>query len=177
MAISSCKWLLSVILSFLLSLPVRPYGNKVISRHPFYVSVTEIAQNSKENILEISCKMFTNDFESSLEKFSRLKIDLSDPKTKGTADKYISDYISKHLHLKIDNIPVILQWVGMEKEAEATWSYFQVNNVHAIKRIDISNSLLYESFSSEINIMHVSVNGNRKSTKLNNPDTEASFEF
>src|ERR1017187_1143570 len=101
MAISWCKWLLTVVFSFSLAHPahlsVGEWG-----RHPFYLSVTEIILNAKDKILEVSCKMFTNDFEASLEKFAHLKIDLSDPKAKASTEKYIADYISKHLQLKVD---------------------------------------------------------------------------
>ncbi|HTQ26781.1 MAG TPA: DUF6702 family protein, partial [Puia sp.] len=82
-----------------------------------------------------------------------------------------------HLLLKVDGKPVTLQFVGSEKETDATWSYFQVNEVGSVKKLDVVNNLLYESFDTEINIMHVTVNGNRKSTKLNNPEANASFDF
>ena len=39
-----------------------------VSLHPFHVSTTEINQNAKDKILEISCRIFTDDFESILEK-------------------------------------------------------------------------------------------------------------
>jgi hypothetical protein len=173
MAISSCKWIYAC---FLLLIPARSISH-FSARHPFYVSVTEINHNAKAKILEISCKMFTNDFEVSLQKYAGAKIDLSDAKNKPDADKSISGYIQKHLLIKVDGNPVTLQFVGSEKETDATWSYFQVENIAALKTMDVKNSLLYESFESEINIMHVIVNGNRQSTKLSNPDIDASFAF
>jgi hypothetical protein len=39
------------------------------------------------------------------------------------------------------------------------------------------NSILYEAYDKEINLMHVTVGGERKSTRLNYPDKEASFQF
>ena len=45
--------------------------------HPLYISVTEISHNPKDKILEISCKVFTNDFEAVLEKMSGSRVDLS----------------------------------------------------------------------------------------------------
>src|ERR1700733_11006089 len=99
MAISWCKRLMAVICSFSFSNPVHLSDFRLKKGHPFYVSVTEITHNAKNEILEVSCKMFTNDFEASLEKFSHLKIDLSDPKAKSTSDKYVAEYISKHLQI------------------------------------------------------------------------------
>ena len=36
---------------------------------------------------------------------------------------------------------------------------------------------MHDLFTDQINIMHVSVGGNRKSTKLDYPKTEAAFQF
>ena len=145
--------------------------------HPFFVSVTEINHNAKDKTLEISCKIFTNDFEAALEKTNHFKTDLSQPKDKKTADKLVSGYIQKHLQLKADGKPVNLEFVGSEKETDATWSYFQVSNIATVKKIDITNNLLYETFEGQINLMHVTVSGNRQSTKLSNPETNAVFDF
>ena len=145
--------------------------------HPLYISVTEINHNAKDKTLEVSCKMFTNDFEATLEKSAHVKVDLSEPANKRVTDKLITDYVSAHLQLKVDGRAVVLHYIGSEKEADGTWCYFQVNDIPAVKRIDIMNSLLYDNFAQEINIMHVSVGGEKKSTRLNYPDVNASLEF
>jgi Domain of unknown function (DUF6702) len=173
MVILMCRWfLLGVCLFF-----KGEAGTAKHARHPFYVSVTEIDYNAKEKTLEVSCKMFTNDFETALNKISGSKVDLSAPKDKVALDKLINNYISNHLKLTVDGKTLTLQFVGSEKEAEATWSYFQVSDIASLKKIDITNTVLYESFEAEINIIHVVVNGNRQSTKLSNPDSHASFTF
>lgn len=148
-------------------------------RHPLYVTVTQIDHNAKDKTLEISCKIFTNDFEGAIKKTLKTEIDLSSEKDKPLAGKLINEYIARHLQIKVDGKPVVLQFVGSEKEkeTEATWSYFQVNNVPSVNKLIITNTLLYESFDNEINLIHVTVSGNRKSTKLSNPDSTAEFDF
>ena len=173
MALSLCKWLCVGLYSLMLgSFPAAS-----AARHPFYVSVTEIKHNAADKILEVSCKLFTNDFETALEQTTKTRIDLSNPPDKAVVDKAIADYLTAHLQLKIDGKPVSLQFVGSEHEQEATWAYLQVNNIASVKRVDIVNRILYESFPSEINIMHVVVNGNRQSGKVSNPDANLSFTF
>jgi hypothetical protein len=164
MAASLFKWFLAVMCS-------------LAGRHPLYISVTEINHNAKDKTLEISCKMFTNDLEATLEKSAHAKVDLSEPKDKKVTDKLITDYVGRHLQLKVDGKAVSLHFLGSEKEADGTWSYFQVNDIPAVKRIDIVNSLLYDNFEQEINIMHVSVGGVKKSTRLNYPEVNANLEF
>jgi len=145
--------------------------------HPLYISVTELKHNPKDKILEVSCKMFTNDLEAALEKMAKVHVDLSAAKDKAASDKLIEEYVERHLRLKLDGKPALLHFVGSEKENDGTWSYFQVNDVPAVKRIDVVNDLLYDSFNQQIGIVHVTVGGERKSTRLDYPDANASFEF
>jgi len=149
----------------------------ILLAHPLYITVTDINHNAKDKTLEISCKMFTNDFEAVLEKTGHTKVDLSDAKNKAATDKLIADYVGKHLLVKVDGRPVALQFVGSEEEEDGTWSYFQVSNISSVKKIDVSNSLLYDIFNQEINLMHASVGGVKKSTRLDYPVSAASFEF
>ena len=50
--------------------------------HPIYVSVTEIEHNAKDKTLEISCKIFTDDFEKTLSQAYKTYVDLLKPKDK-----------------------------------------------------------------------------------------------
>jgi uncharacterized protein DUF6702 len=173
MVIPLCRWLLTVIFPLLQGEIAGTDANA----HPFYVSVVEINYNAKEKQLEIGCKVFTNDLESTLEKFINGKLDLASQNDKSRADKAISDYVATHLQLKLDNKPVSLQYVGSENEAEATWSYFQVEQVNGVKKLEIMDNMLYESYDAQIHIFHITVNGIRKSSKLTNPESRISFDF
>jgi hypothetical protein len=176
MVILLYKWL------FLLQAlwPAGPGANHVChdaARHPLFVSVTEMNYNAGDKNLEISCKLFIDDFEKTLANMYHTKIDLTTPANKAEADKMVKEYIKNHLQLKLDGKAVTLDFVGYEKENDAVWSYFQVGNTAAPKKIDVVNSILYESYDKQMNLMHVTVGGNRKSTRLNYPDKEASFSF
>jgi hypothetical protein len=41
----------------------------------------------------------------------------------------------------------------------------------------VTNSILYESYEKQMNLMHLTVNGSRKSSRLNYPDKIANFQF
>src|ERR1700749_1888311 len=112
-------------------------GGMAEKPHPLYISVTEMNHNLKDKILEVSCKMFTNDLEAGLEKMSKVHVDLSSTKDKAASDKLIEEYVERHLRLKVDGKPVNLHFIGSEKENDGTWSYFQVDNVAAVKRIEV----------------------------------------
>jgi hypothetical protein len=145
--------------------------------HPFFVSVTEISHNARDKMLEISCKTFTDDLEKAIEKTANVKLDLFNVKDKAVAEKAIAEYIKKHLVIKVDGKTVQLEFVGFEREGEATWSYFQVSNLPSVKKIDVTDNILFETSASQVNLLHVTANGNRKSTKLDYPDMHVVLDF
>ena len=145
--------------------------------HPFHVSTTEINHNATDKTLEITCRIFANDFESVLNKNYKTKIDLTHPKDRAAIDKLVNDYIQKHLQLKADGKPVSFSYLGFEIDNEAVNSYLQVDNISSVKKIEAVNSILYDLYTDQISIMHVTVGGTRKSTKLDYPDTQANFSF
>jgi hypothetical protein len=162
------KWFM--VGGFLLSPPVT-------TNHPIYVSVTEIEHNAKDKTLEISCKIFTDDFEKTLRQAYKTSVDLLQPKDKTAMNKLVQDYVQKHLQIKVDEKTVALQFLGYEQEEEGIISFYQVNNIAAVKKLDVTDNILFEYKKEQISIIHTTVNGNRKSTKLINPEDKASFAF
>jgi hypothetical protein len=166
------KWFLLAIL-----LPANLAGSHHNSLHPYFLSVVEIEHNAKDKTLEVSCKMFTDDLEKTLEQNYKTGVDLLHPKDKPATDKLVSDYIQKHLVISIDGKTVTMNFLGYEKDDEAILSYWQVNNINAIKKVAVTDNLLYDYKKEQMGIVHVIVNGNRKSSRLTNPDDKVSVEF
>lgn len=145
--------------------------------HPFFVSVVEIEHNAKEKTLEISCKIFTDDFEKTLRMAYHKPVDLVNPTNKPAMDNLVSDYVQKHLKISLDGKTVALKFIGYELIEEGIYSYYQVDNLVSVKNIAVTDNVLYEYKKEQVNLLHVTVNGNRKSTRLINPDDKASFSF
>lgn len=177
MALFFYKWTVLFFFPFVSVVSVSKSSVVSEAPHPFYISVTEINHNASAKSLEISCKFFAEDFEQTLEKAYKTQLDISLAKDKASFDKFIPDYISKHLSLVVDGRQVALNYIGFEKEKESVYAYFEVSNVAAVKNISATNSLLHDFIDQQINIMHVTVGGKRQSTKLDYPDTKAAFGF
>ncbi|HEU4472396.1 MAG TPA: DUF6702 family protein, partial [Flavisolibacter sp.] len=62
-------------------------------------------------------------------------------------------------------------------EKESAYCYFQVDNITQPKKIDASVSILHDFTQSQVNILHITVNGSRQSSKLDYPASKASFSF
>lgn len=148
-----------------------------VSKHPFYISVTEINLNTSDKTLEVSCKMFADDLEQIIEKNHHAQLDISADKDKSKFDSYIPPYVKSHLSILVDGKATNLSYIGFEKEKESAYCYFQAEHISSLKKIDINDSILHDFTSDQINIIHVTVNGKRQSTKLDYPDRNASFNF
>jgi len=161
------KWLFTIIL----------FAGKFPGMHPVYMSVTEIEHNAKDKTVEISCKIFTDDFEKTLRKSYKQKIDLLDPAQKAAMNTIVNEYVQKHLKISVDGSLLKLNFLGYEHQEEGIISFLQADNIKNIKEIIITNNLLYEYKSEQISLIHITVNGNRQSTKLDNPEEKATFRF
>ena len=148
----------------------------MIFSHPYFVSVTELEYRSKEKELDLSCKFYTDDLEEALKKFGRENTDLhKGDKTKN--EKLISAYIGQHLKVIISGKLVPVRFIGFENDQEATWCYFEADKISPFKKIDIEIDFLYETKKEMVNLVHVTVDGNRQSSKLSNPDKFISLGF
>ncbi len=171
MAASVYKWSLILLLAVVLT-SFRPY-----TPHPFHVSVVEIEHNAADKSLEISCKIFTDDFEKNLAKKYKAKVDLINPPNKAAMDTLVKKYILSNLSIRVNGRPVVLNYIGFENESEAAYGYFEVGNVSSVTKLEVTTTIMFDEFIDQMNIIHVKVGGNRKSTKLNYPDKEAVFTY
>jgi len=146
-------------------------------KHPFYIAVTEINLNTSDKTLEVSCKMFADDLEQIIEKNNHAQLDILADKDKSKFDSYIPAYVKSHLNLSVDGKAIDLSYIGFEKEKESAYCYFQAENISSLKKIEVHNSILHDFTADQVNIIHVTVNGKRQSTKLDYPNTNANFTF
>ena len=111
--------------------------------HPFFVSVTEVKHNDKTKNLEISCKVFFDDFEAALEKKYQTKLNILKPTENTQINPIIQDYLQKHLQIKINGKPVNAKYLGFEIEEDAAWCYLEIPKVNQLKRLEIRNDILF----------------------------------
>ena len=178
MVIDFYKWLLVPISSILLFVngeKDNSYPEKNL--HPLHLATVEIDHNAADKTLEITCKTFWDDFENILSKKNGSKVDLVSGKDTAGNNKKIYEYIKSHLQITADGKPVQLSFVGYEKEDVVVYSYLQVDNISSVKKVTIVNTMMHDVFDDQVNIIHVIVKGERKSTKLDYPATAAKMEF
>ena len=156
---------------------MAPVRHAVKAFHPIHVSTTNIEYNGKDNKLEVICTIFTDDLEAALAKQYHAKTDLSKADMHAAMDALIKSYIAANLNIKTGDIPTKLNYLGFEINREATDVYLESDKIPAVKKVDVEVSLLHNLFDDQINIVHVIVNGVRKSEKLDYPDKKVEQVF
>ena len=134
--------------------------------------------NSKTQKLEISTKIFTDDFESVLARIYKTPVDFSNKSRKSALDELVTKYITTHLSIRSNGQLQRLKFFGWEVDHEAVYIYTTADatafNPH---NITVENTILYELFQDQMNIVHFIVNGTRKSSKLAYPERKLQFSF
>jgi len=145
--------------------------------HPFYVGITSVDYNKEAKRVEISCRMFYDDFEVELKAGDGKDVDLINPKDRAATDSLLSKYIRSHFRLAVDGKVLELRYLGYEIEDDVAWCFLEAVNIASVSKITVDNRLLFDQFPKQSNILHVTANGKRKSTKLDNPERRAVFEW
>ena len=145
--------------------------------HPFYVSITSVDYNEQAQRVEIGSRIFYDDLETALKDGYDGKIDLINPADKPAIDSLLDSYFRSHFGLAVNGKPVSLHYVGYEIDEDVAWCFLEATGVADVGQLQLTNRLLFDHFPKQSNIMHVTAYGKRKSTKLDNPERTAVFEW
>lgn len=142
-----------------------------------HVSTTEVNFNAKDKTLEVSCRIFSDDFEATLARLYKQKTDLSNPNMKSAMDVLVKKYLLAHLQLKANGKAVAMNYIGFEIDHEATNIYLEVEKVPTLKSVEVNDSILYDMFDDQMSIVHIVKGNNRKSTKILYPEKKFTANF
>jgi hypothetical protein len=145
--------------------------------HPLHISTTDVTYNAQDNKLEVICTVFVDDFESALSKEYHTQPDLLKPAARAAAEALVKKYIAEHVIIKPNQNAAALNYLGYEIKDAAVNIYLESDKTPAFKKIDVDISLLHNLYQDQINIVHITVNGARKSDKLEWPNRKLSQVF
>ncbi|TWR27239.1 hypothetical protein FPZ42_09435 [Mucilaginibacter achroorhodeus] len=160
----------SLLYCYISFLPLLGKAPAKANFHPLHVSTSDISFNGNDKQMEVICTIFTDDFELALEKQFHTKADLSREDMHKAMDALVKNYINSHLQLKANSAVLPLNYLGFEINREAVNVYLESNKINSTpKTIDAQVTLLQSLYNDQLNIVHMTVNGNRKSTRLDAP--------
>lgn len=138
--------------------------------HPYHVGSVEFNYDSKSKTFQISGKFFLDDLENGLKEKYGSVIHFNDKKYETEINQLLQKYCSEYLKLKVNNQFLKISYIGYEEDQEAVNIYLESEKVIAPKKIETAVSFLYNLFDDQMNIIHIIVDGKRKSDKLSYPN-------
>jgi len=136
------------------------------TNHKFYVSVTEIEHNEKNQSLQVISRVFTDDLESLLKKRYDPRVRLGKKVETPGANIFIQEYLQQRFTVEIDGKPLKIKFLGKEYENDMTLFYIEIPEVKKFSKIHIKNTVLLDMFEEQKNLVHVQYQGKTKSLIL-----------
>lgn len=138
--------------------------------HPYHVGSVEINYNTKSKTFEITGRFFLDDLENGLGKKYGGTFHFNDDKYKEKLNNALAKYSQEYLKLKADNKFLKINYIGYEEDQESVNVYLESEPAVNPKKVEAAVSFLYNLFDDQINIVHIIINGERKSEKLSYPN-------
>ena len=145
--------------------------------HPLHLSVSDIFHNPETNTLEITQRIFADDLEDALRNHFNRKIDIFKPEDPEMLSKFIGDYVQQNFRVSLNSRPVSLNYLGYEVEEDAIWVYLEVPKVRNFKSISVRNTLFFEMFNDQLNLINVKKDGKIRSMKLEPENEQSSLNY
>ena len=147
------------------------------SKHEEYYSLTNIQYKENEKTLQITMRLFTEDFELALKNFYGKNFELNTDREIAQANELIENYIKQKFNLTIDDKMLNYNWIGKEFEKDSIYLYFEIQNIDTFKTVEIKNTCMLETFPSQENIMKIKAFGSSKSLVLNKQNSTERIIF
>ncbi len=142
--------------------------------HKFYVSVTNVRYSEKDRAIQITSRIFIDDFENVLKERYGFTAELATKNESKEADAYIDKYFQAKFAVEINGKNASYNFIGKKYDADVMICYIEVPKVDLAHTtsIQITNEILTDLFDEQQNIVHFKIDGKKKSFVLLKSDTK-----
>ncbi|WP_163717211.1 DUF6702 family protein [Mangrovibacterium lignilyticum] len=145
--------------------------------HPFHVSMCEVKYNADEQRLEIALKIFIDDLNMALSKSGIEDQHFGEADEKEDADLILKTYLQKVLLLTINSEEKELNYLGKDFDGSSLWAYIEVDNVASIQTFEATNTLFFELYKDQQNIIQLTYQDKTRSLLLHRGNTSDKLEY
>ena len=130
--------------------------------HEYYVSTTEVDYIKEKNLMQITIRIFIDDFEEIVkQKNNNLKV-APDSNSK-KINEILNQYIFEKFKISVNDQELIYEFIGKEYKSDMIQAYYEAEINNIIKNISFENYILFDYFENQQNIIHYKNDKFRKS--------------
>ena len=113
-----------------------------------------------------------DDIELALNKDYNIDLQLTTKKELKNNDVYFEKYLKDKLTFKVDGTEHNFKYIGKEYDGDLVFFYLEIENINAVKNIEITNKILIKHFEDQQNLVKTKVDGVYKSVLLSKKETK-----
>lgn len=145
--------------------------------HPYHVGSVEMNYNARSKTFEVSGRFFMDDLENALSKYENKNIRFLSKKDEKTTTEAVKKYSLNALKIKVNGKEVPVHFLGYQEDKESIEIFLESSTIPVPKKVETSVKFIYNLYNDQMNIVHIIVNGKRKSERLNYPKSYLAQEF
>jgi len=145
--------------------------------HKYYVSTTDIEQSKTGKNLQITIRLFIDDFEDVLQERYDDAIILNEDNSPALIESSIAKYLKKKLKISLNGEEAQLNYIGKEYDNDIMKCYVELKNTEEINSISVTNKVFFDLFEEQQNIVHLRLKGKRKSFVLIKENDKGMLNF
>lgn len=147
------------------------------SIHKYYIALTEIDFNKKQQSVQIIMNVFMDDIEVALNDEFKIDAQISTPKQLKNLDDYFFKYLQHHFKLKINEQEKNYTFIGKEYDGNIVYFYLEIENIAAIKTLEIENTVLFKNFPDQQNLIKTKIYDKKESLLLTTDNDKGLLNF
>jgi len=150
----------------------------LLAFHPVHVSVTSMEYNKGEKVFLVSFKVFTDDFETIVERKYGVDLNLGRENEFKNADEYFSRYFRETFSF-IVNGKELKEPVFLEKKMNdiAVWLYYRYPISGNLEKVEIKNIIMLDMFMDQSNLLIFKYSDFEKGFIFNRKKVEIKFQL
>ena len=131
--------------------------------HPYYVSTLEIDYRPDRSALQITLRVFTDDWQLMLNTHYDKSLRLDPDTDEEQLVTHSTDYLQQHLELNLNGTDVTPSVLGREYQDDQLVLYLEVAGVAELQTLVVSNRILFSELEGQQNIIRIKTPTKRKS--------------
>jgi hypothetical protein len=145
--------------------------------HKYYISVTQVEYVKEKQALQITSRIFIDDFESLLRERYDGGITLAKKNEPESINKYVERYLKEKINIRINESDIDFIFIGKEYDGDIMRCFMEVEAVENIESIEIKNEVLFDLYTEQQNLIKLKVNSKQKSYILSPQNNNAKLNF
>lgn len=136
--------------------------------HKFYLSVTSVEYSDRYRAIQLTTRIFIDDFDKVLLERYGIKGNLATKEESAMADTYIEKYLKEKFIVEINGEQVDYDFLGKVYDNDIMICYVEVPEIslESTSSISLRNEVLMDIFEEQKNVVHFRLGNQKKSFVL-----------